>query len=313
MSNLETMPISTDMLVAFIKVAERLSVSRAAADLGLGKSLVSKRVALLEQTVAATLFSRSTRRVALTPAGEVYLEFAKRALAEISGGEERLRAMRSELTGRIRLTAPVSWGQSVLSKVLPDFLRLHPAIEIDLTLADRMMDIAVERIDMALRWSTASTQELSAEPVARVGWVMTAAPSYLASMGEPNLPSELTAHNCLSYWRETSDDQWILQRGVQRAAIRVHGRYHVDNAQALVDAALAGLGIALLPDYLCIDALGDGRLVRLLPAWEPQTKFGNVINAVAAPERMQLIRNQMLLAFLRTRLMPVEDATQARA
>ena len=122
--------ISSDMLSTFIKVAETLSVSRSAQALGVGKSVVSKRVAQLEEAVGATLFSRSTRHVALTPAGETYLEHARRALAEIAAGEERLRALRSDLTGRIRITAPVSWGQRVLCRLLPEFLRVHPGIEI---------------------------------------------------------------------------------------------------------------------------------------------------------------------------------------
>ena len=115
------MAISTDMLAAFVKVAERLSVSAAAVDLGVGKSAVSKRVAQLEGAVKVTLFSRSTRKVALTPAGEAYLDFARRALVEVATAEERLRDMRAELTGQIRLTATVSWGQCVLAKRLPEF------------------------------------------------------------------------------------------------------------------------------------------------------------------------------------------------
>lgn len=133
---LETMAVSSDMLAAFVKVVDCASVSRAALELGVGKSVVSKRVALLEQLVGATLFARSTRRIALTPAGEAYADFARRALAEMIAGEERLLALRSELTGRIRLSATVSWGQRVLAVKLPEFLRLHPAIEVELQLAE---------------------------------------------------------------------------------------------------------------------------------------------------------------------------------
>jgi DNA-binding transcriptional LysR family regulator len=291
------MMVSSDMLAAFLKVADASSVSRAAAELGVGKSVVSKRVAQLEQQIGATLFSRSTRKVALTPAGEAYAEFARRALAEMSGGEERLRALRSELTGRIRLTATVAWGQRVLARVLPEFLRLHPAIEIELQLGDRLLDVAFERIDIALRWSAAPTHGLSSAPVAVVGWVMVAAPAYLATAGTPLAPAELAAHSCLCYWREASDDQWLLAAAGEVARVRVHGRYHVDNPEAVTD-----LGIAMLPDFLCQDALADGRLVRVLPGWAPQTRFGTLISAVATPERMRLPRNQVLVAFLRQQL-----------
>ncbi len=296
------MAVSSDMLEAFVKVADSASVSRAAEELGVGKSVVSKRVAQLEQLVGATLFARSTRRVALTPAGEAYADFARRALAEMGAGEERLRALRSELTGRIRISATVSWGQHVLARQLPEFLRRHPAIEVDLQLADRIVDLAYERVDIALRWSTTTPQGMACEPVAVVGWVMVAAPGYLAEAGVPQTPTELAGHSGLCYWRETSDDHWALACAGEVVQVRVRSRYHVDNPEAVAEAAVAGLGIAVLPDYLCRAALADGRLVRVLPAWTPQTKFGSLISAVATPERMRLLRNQMLLDFLRQQL-----------
>ncbi len=295
------------MLAAFVKVAERLSVSAAAAELGVVKSVVSKRIAQLEAAVKATLFSRSTRKVALTPAGETYLDFARRALVEVATAEERLRDLRAELTGQIRLSASVSWGQRVLAKRLPEFLRLHPAIEIELLLADRLMDIAYERIDIALRWTSAPAPDLMAVPVASVAWVVTATPGYLAGAGLPQAPQDLAMHACMSYWRESSDDTWVLGAPGRRELVRVRGRYHANNPEAVADAALAGLGIALLPHYLCDDALADGRLVRVLPGWIPETKFGTRITAVATPERMRFSRNQALVAFLREQLGPDQD------
>ena len=303
-SDLDTVAVSSDMLSAFVKVADHASVSRAAQALGVGKSVVSKRVAQLEQSIGATLFARSTRRIALTPAGEAYADFARRALAEMGAGEERLRALQSDLTGRIRLSATVSWGQHVLAVKLPEFLRLHPAIEVELQLVDRIVDVAYERIDIALRWSATQPQGLVCEPVGVVGWAMVAAPGYLASAGTPLLPAELSDHSCLCYWREASDDLWVLVSAGQIERVRVHSRYHVDNPEAVAQAAAAGLGIAVLPDYLCRDGLADGRLVRVLPGWAPQTKFGSLITAVSTTERMRLLRNQVLLGYLRQQLAP---------
>ena len=291
--------ISTDMLMAFVKVAEHLSVSAAAVDLDLGKSVVSKRIAQLESVVKASLFSRTTRKVALTPAGDAYLDFARRALQEVNSAEERLRDLRTELTGQIRLTAAVSWGQFVLARCLPEFLRLHPAIEIELLLTDRMMDLARERIDIALRWSSAPMPGFTATPVADIEWVVAAAPRYLAAAGIPVEPQDLAAHSCMCYWRESSDDAWVLCAGQRREQVRVRGRYHANNAETVAEAALAGLGIALLPRYLSHAALADGRLVHVLPAWTPETIFGNRVFALVAPERLRVRRNQVLLAFLR--------------
>lgn len=291
--------ISSDLLATFIKVAETLSVSRSAPALGVAKSVVSKRVAQLEEALGATLFSRSTRRVALTPAGEGYLDHARRALAELAAGEERLRAMRSDLSGRIRVTAPVSWGQRVLCRRLPEFLRLHPGVEVEVMLADRMLELAYERIDVAFRWSASAAQvDLHATPVAVVSWLLAASPACIAAQGEPQSPSELSTLPCLFYWREPADDWWTLVSGEQRERVQVRSRYHVDNPEAVLEACLQGFGVALLPDYLCADALLDGRLLRVLPAWSPHTRFGNQITALVPPERMRLPRNRELLSFL---------------
>jgi len=287
------------MLEAFVKVAEHGSVSRAALDLGSPKSVVSKRVAQLEQAVRATLFSRSTRRVALTPAGEAYLDFARSALRAVSDADERLRDLRSELSGRIRLTAPVSWGQQALARQLPAFLARHPAIEIDLLLDDRLMDLAYERIDIALRMTSTGAPDLVCTPVARLDWVICATPAHLAQAGTPAAPADLVDHPCMSYWRESSDDAWLLVRGDQRETVRVQGRYHANNPDAVASAALAGLGVALLPSYVCEAALASGALQRLLPDWRPVTKFGDRITAVAAPDRLRLSRNRALIEHLK--------------
>ena len=292
--------ITTDMLAAFVKVAQTRSVSAAAAELGVGKGLVSKRVAQLEALVGATLFARSTRRISLTPAGEAYLDGARRALHEVAAAQERLRDLREQLSGDIRLTAPVSWGQRVLARRLPEFLRLHPGVSVDLLLTDRVMDLAHERIDLALRWTTSPPQPgLVQRPVAEVAWLTVAAPAYLGSAGWPQQPADLAAHPGLCYWRDTADDHWLLAPATGGAPqpVRVRSRYHANHPEAVADAALAGLGVALLPGYLCDQALRDGQLVRVLPDWVPLTSFGTCISAVAAPERLALARNQALLLF----------------
>ena len=308
------MALSTDMLEAFIKVAERLSVSAAANDLDLGKAVVSKRVAQLESRLKVTLFSRSTRKIALTPAGEAYLDFARRALREVDAAAERLRELRSELSGRIRVSATVSWGQRVLALHLPEFVRLHPAVELELNLSDRLVDLAVERTDLALRWTAAAAPPgLVVEPAATVRWRVVAAPGYLAQAGTPRKPSDLADHECLSYWRETSDDTWVLAdaRG-QRHTLHVGARFHANDVEAVTAAALAGLGLALLPDYLCEPALADGRLVQVLERWTPLTRFGTQVTLLATPERLRIARIRALATFLQQRLQAVPPAPRGR-
>jgi DNA-binding transcriptional LysR family regulator len=203
------------------------------------------------------------------------------------------------LSGQIRLTAPVSWGQQVLARHLPPFLARHPAIELELQLSDRLMDIAHERIDIALRMTASAAPDLVVTPVARLEWVVCAAPAHLALFGHPETPAALVDHPCMSYWRESSDDAWQLRCGDDLQAVRVHSRYHANNPEAVAAAALAGLGVALLPSYVCSDDLDQGRLVRLLPGWTPVTKFGTQIIAVATPDRLRLLRNRALLEHLK--------------
>lgn len=298
-------PISTDMLTAFLKVAECRSVSQAADSLDVAKSLISKRIAQLEERLETTLFSRSTRKVALTPAGETYVDYAKRALAEVSDGMERVRSLRTELSGNLRLTAPVSWGQRVLAKHLPEFLKMHPSLEIDLLLNDRMMDMATERIDVALRWSSHSHQERHGTPLTEIKWFLTASPAYIDQYGQPAEPSELNAHACLYYRRDNTDDHWTLQHQLaskqsasRKIEVNVGGRYRVDNPEVVLESATAGMGIALLPDYLCVQAIEQGSLVKVLTAWTPLTKFGTHIVAMCPPDRKKISRNQALIDHL---------------
>jgi DNA-binding transcriptional LysR family regulator len=174
-----------------------------------------------------------------------------------------------------------------------------------------MTDLAFERMDLAIRWSASPSPDLVTTPLARIDWILAASPAYLSSAGVPRTPSDLTDHECLCFWREPSDNLWTLNDGHHNLRVRVHGRYHVDNPEAVVDAAIAGLGVALLPDYLCHDALEQGSLSRVLPNWTPQTRFGTLITAVATPDRMRLSRNRALLNFLRLQLVQSDRSPPA--
>ena len=233
------------------------------------------------------------------------MEYAKRALAEVSDGMERVRSLRTELSGTLRLTAPVSWGQRVLAKHLPEFLKMHPSLEIDLMLNDRMMDMATERIDVALRWSSHSHHERHGTPLTEIKWLLTAAPAYIAQYGLPAEPVELYDHACLYYRRDNTDDHWTLQYKLaakqsapRSVEVNVGGRYRVDNPEAVFESATAGMGIALLPDYLCVQAIEKGNLVKVLSPWTPLTKFGTHIVALCPPDRKKISRNQALIDYL---------------
>ena len=220
-----------------VKAADE--ISELATELDVAKSVISKRIAQLERQLGVTLFSRSTHRIGLTAAGETYLEHAKNALAELAVGGEMMLSMRSELRGRIRITSAVSWGERVLCRLIPEFLKRHLDIEIDLVLADRLVDVAYERFDIAFRWSaTSAAKDLVATPVSTINWILAASPSHIADYGEPNEPDELTKRSCLFYRGQAHDDWWNMLKNSEQKRIRVHSRYHVDNPEAMYEACL---------------------------------------------------------------------------
>ena len=296
--------LTFDMLSTFVCVAERLSISAAARELDVGKSVVSKRLAQLETAVGATLVARTTRHVALTPAGAVYVDFARHVLDSAARANEEVRSLRSQLTGLIRVTAPVSWGQRILGRLLPQFLDRYPDLEIELVLDDRLMDLAFERIDVALRMSAFTPPDLIAIRLARLDWVMCAAPAYLAVAGTPEEPAQLARHHCLNYWRDARHNRWELTSAERTVAVRVRSRYRANHPEAVADAAVAGLGIALLPRYFVEPEIAEGSLVRLLPDWNARTEFGESITAAVLPDRVRFAKNQALLQFLRAQLQP---------
>ncbi|OZB39257.1 MAG: hypothetical protein B7X48_09950 [Acidiphilium sp. 34-60-192] len=296
------MNISTDMLQAFAKTAETLSITAAAVELGVAKGVVSKRIKHLEIVLQVPLFTRTTRCLALTPAGDLYLGHARAALEALINADEGLRSLRSDVTGLIRVTASMSWGQRVLARLLPDFIAANPGVEIELLLDDRMMDLAQERIDLAFRMTARPSLDLVSIPVSRLSWAICASPAYLANAPSPRRPSDLAAHPCMAYWRVMQNANWHLERSGRRMSVRVRSRFRANNPEATCDAALAGLGIALLPGFVCDAAITDGRLVRLLEGWTPVTEFGTAITATALPDRVRLPRNKALLSFLRMRL-----------
>lgn len=304
------MALNTDMLESFVQVATHLSVSRAALELGINKSLVSKRIAQLEELVRTTLFSRSTRHIAMTPAGEVYLNYARQALKDALNAQEQLKNLRSDLVGTIRLCAPVSWGQRVLADHLPSFLIMNPRIEIELQLSDRLSDLAQEKFDLGLRWTIKPAHELVCLPIARVEFVICASPDYLSRFDAPMCPADLSQHECIAYWREPSDDKWHffkkIANSTEISGVRIdqHVRYRLraNDTQVAAKAALAGLGIALLPKYSVASELASGHLVAILNDWTPDTRFGTWIVAQQPFDRAHLARTQALVVHLRDKL-----------
>lgn len=254
---------------AFVQVAEAGSFTAAAARLDWSKSAISKHVAWLEDQLGIRLLHRSTRRLSLTAAGTDYLEWAGRILDEVRDAEQAVGVGDARPAGRLRVAMPVSFGAAQVAPLLPALLAACPALEVECDLNDRHIDLIEEGVDVAIRVGALADSSLIARKLAETALVAAASPAYLAARGQPAEPAALGTHECIRYSHGPYRDRWLFAREGERETVRVSGRLRVNNGEAERRAALDGLGICLLPDFIICDDLSAGRLVRVLPDWSP--------------------------------------------
>ena len=256
-----------DAMAAFARVVEAESFSAAARALGLSKSAVSKQVSRLEDRLALRLLNRTTRRLSLTEAGATFYQGCQRVVAEAEAAEQAVTHLASAPRGRLRVNAPMSFGVRHVSPALPEFLGRYPELAVDLTLNDRIVDLVEEGFDLGVRIARLADSSLVARRLAPSRSVLSAAPAYLEMRGAPRDLDELEHHACLIYSYQTTGEAWRLTGPGGARRLKVSGPLTVNNGDAILAAALAGLGIALLPCFICGDDLRAGRLVRVLPDW----------------------------------------------
>jgi DNA-binding transcriptional LysR family regulator len=249
----------------FVAVAECGQFSAAAARLNLSSSQVSRQIARLEERLQTRLFYRSTRRVALTEAGQTFLQHCQRLQ---DAREEALRAMgdlSSEPKGLLRLTCAVAYGERFIVPLVTDFMQLHPQLRIDIDLSNRTLDLLHEGLDMAIRLGRLQDSRLVATRLAPRQMYLCAAPAYLQRYGRPHSLSELSRHNCLI----GSSDMWSFKAEGRDHSVRVQGNWRCNSGQAVLEAALKGVGLCQLPDYYVLEHLRSGALVSLLDNQQP--------------------------------------------
>ncbi|POA99615.1 LysR family transcriptional regulator [Chromobacterium sinusclupearum] len=254
---------------AFVAVAELGSFVAAAERLELSRAMVTKLVAALENRLGARLMHRTTRKLSLTEAGETYLAQAGSLLAELDELDARLSHGASEPVGRLRLSAPVSFGMRYLGAIIGGFHQRHPRIEVELNLNDRRVDLVEEGFDLALRVSNLTDSTLVARRLAQIRDLVAASPDYLARHGTPRHPAELAEHQCLLYALTAQPNIWDY-RGPDGSQdkVRVKGALRANNGDVLTDAAVHGMGIVLQPRFLLEKALADGSLVPVLQEYD---------------------------------------------
>jgi DNA-binding transcriptional LysR family regulator len=246
-------------LQTFVEVADAGGVSPAARRLGVSKSIVSRRLARLEADLGVQLLARTTRGAALTEAGAAFRDYAARACAEIDAARETI-VPAGELRGRLRIAAPLTFGPTHLAPVIAEMGRRHPQLEINTCYTDRFVDLIAEGYDCAIRVGFLPDSNLIARRVGPIYATLVASPAYIREHGAPETPHDLLAHEAVAQMNET----WRFIDGDRTITIRPQGRFKADNGTALVSAAVAGLGIAYLPDGVIEAQVKSGELVPLM-------------------------------------------------
>jgi DNA-binding transcriptional LysR family regulator len=253
-------------LRTFVEVADAAGVSPAARRLGVSKSIVSRRLLRLEAELGIQLLARTTRGAALTEAGVTFREHAARVCAEIDIARETILPA-GDLRGRLRIAAPLSLGPTVLAPVFAEMARRHPLLHLHACYSDRFVDIVGEGFDCAIRVGYLSDSNLIARHVGPIHGKLVASPDYIREHGAPETPDELCTHEALMQGTET----WQFIDGDKTISVHPQGRFKADNGAALAAAAVAGLGIAWLPDCLTEDHLTSGALVPVMTRYPVPT------------------------------------------
>lgn len=258
-----------ERMAIFARVVEDKSFSAAARHLNLSKSLVSKQVTQLEKSVGARLLNRTTRALSLTEAGAAFYEHCARIVEELEEAKLAVGRLHSEPRGLLRISVPVAFGRLHIATVLPEFLAAYPDLKIDMVTTDRFVDLAEEGYDVVIRIADQLAPTLVARKLAPVHRKMVATPDYFSRHGVPKTPEDLERHNCLTYTYFNPQDPWRLRGPDGDISVRASGNLRVNDDDALAEAVLRGLGLALLPTFIIGKELQAGRLESVLSQYIP--------------------------------------------
>lgn len=257
-----------DDLRTFVEVADAGGVTPASRRLGISKSIVSRRLIRLEEDLGVQLLARTTRGAAVTEAGATFRDYAARVVAEIDVARETILPA-GNLRGRLRIAAPLSFGPTHFAPVLADLAGRHPELHVHACYTDRHVDLIAEGFDCAIRIGRLNDSNLIARKIGPIRSKYVATPAYIEKHGFPDTPDELLTHQALMQGTES----WPVLIDGKHVEIRPQGRFKADNGVALVAAALAGIGVAILPVDLIQDHLASGAVVEVMPRF-PVPVFG---------------------------------------
>lgn len=292
------MELLNDMAL-FVEVAKAMSFRRAAAATGIPNSTLSRRVNALEKAIGLRLLHRTTRKLELTEAGQLYFERCRRIVDEARLAHEQLGEMLAQPTGVLRVSLPVDFATIYLAPLITEFAQLFPGISFEFDLTPRRVDLITEPFDVAIRMGQPEDSNLIARPLAHLDTYLYASPQYLLTSGEPLQPEDLASHECLLM---VKGGVWTLNNGTRTAKVAIGGRFVLNSVGMIRRLATLGMGIILQPEKILAEDLAQGRLRRVLPEWR-----GVPLPVYAMTEtRLLPAKTQRFVEFLRERL--AEDA-----
>ncbi len=291
-----------DDLAAFAVLVEAGSFTLAAQRLGCSKGQLSKRISALEARFAVVLLQRTTRRLDLTAAGAALLPQAQALVAQVERAHQALARLKDDVAGPVRLTVPVSLGETFFDGLLLEFSRQCPQVQIELDLSNGYRDLAREGFDLAVRSEVASDQRLVARPLLAWHEMTCASPAYLEQYGEPQTPMELASHRCLLNSHYSGREEWLYHQRHELQRVRVSGTFASNHYNLLKKAALVGAGIARLPSYVLHAELADGRLRWLLRDYQTRSMPMYLVHPYQGglPRRTQVLADYLIDWFRRS-------------
>lgn len=289
-----------DDMILFVQVVEEGSFSRVAEKLSLTNSVVSKRIARLEENLNTQLLYRTTRKLSLTDAGRTLYNKAKIAKSAFQDAENAVTGYGEDMKGHIRITMPVVSANFIFSESIAEFCKQHPEVSVELQITNRLVDLIEEGFDLALRTAVLEDSSLIARRLIDSQWIICATPAYLKQHGTPQTPEQLQNHECLVYkFDNTANSTWPLYIDGKEQLISVHGRFHSNHLSAIKQAALSDLGIAFLPQVLIYEEIQQNTLTQILQCFTSK-KLG--LYAVYPKARQPDQKLKLLVAHLRDSL-----------
>jgi len=253
---------------AFVRVVDTGSFTGAARQLRIGQPAVSKMIAQLEERVGVRLLMRTTQGLTATEAGENFYDHARRAVEEADEAELKARGAAAALSGRLRIGAAVTFARIHVVPRLAKFMDLHPALDLEVVLDDRNVDLVEAGIDIALRMGDLPDSSLTARKLGRGSRVVVGSPGYFERMGEPTTPAELVDHQSVIYDQRGGGTIWSFTRGTAESAVTLKSRVRISAAEGVREAVFAGIGLAVASEWMFAPEISSGKVKRILADWE---------------------------------------------